>query len=383
MTAVTFERKARNALASLIGLFSPPKKITPAALKQVVAQGRIRKVLLLRPHQGLGDFLLATPMFRALKKGIPGLSLHVLPDSYNEVSVRHNPYIDKLWPWDKKAMQNPFELIRFMRAMRKEGIDLAIPLTSHVPSFTSYLLAKFSGAKWICGYDTAPYYDGATWSRSLCDVELPAPDPSIPEYDKFLNLVRPFVRDDGVEPDFFLGNETRLWADERWKELGLSDKSRVIGIFLGGNPDRQDRLWPPDHWAQLFRRLQDAGHEVMAIVPPPNLRSGSRAKEPGIYDLVRPHLKKEPIVFSEKELDRLAAFLSHLSLFICSDGGLFHIAVSARVRTLVMFFASAAKCWIAPVPWVTPLQSPTPDPGTITVDRVLNEVETLCVESAR
>src|SRR4051812_17440090 len=104
MSFVSIERWGRNVLAQLLGRAMGVKKVTAASVRAEWAQGRIQKVLLVRPHQGLGDLMLATPSFRALKTSRPDVQLHFLADPYNLVAVQGNAHLDKIWTWDKKKM---------------------------------------------------------------------------------------------------------------------------------------------------------------------------------------------------------------------------------------------------------------------------------------
>src|SRR6185312_8569203 len=187
---IALERRARNALACLIGKIHPLEKITPQTLRAHFEEGRIRKILFIRPHQGLGDLLLATPVFKALKNACPALQIHFLADTYNVIAIGGNPRLDRCWVWDKRAMRLPWRLIAFLRRLRKERYDVAIPLSSHVPSFTSFWLARASGARWVLGYSTLPFYGGANWSRWLAHVELVNRPPEDPEWEKFMEFAR-------------------------------------------------------------------------------------------------------------------------------------------------------------------------------------------------
>ena len=59
---IRLERWGRNVLAQIIGRAFPLAKTSTEAVRGQWAKGEIRKILLLRPHQGLGDLLLATPL---------------------------------------------------------------------------------------------------------------------------------------------------------------------------------------------------------------------------------------------------------------------------------------------------------------------------------
>jgi ADP-heptose:LPS heptosyltransferase len=369
MQTVRFERWSRNVLACLVGLFWPVQKIPPEAVRQEFSEKRIRKILLIRPHQGLGDLLLATPIFRALKDSPQRPQLHFLADTYNRIAIERNPRLDKVWFWDKRKMVWPWRLWAFLRRLRAERFDLAIVISSHIPSFTSFVIARLSGARIVWGYTTPPFYNGANWSRHLAHVELDAPSPEVPEYVKFIGLVRPLGVESSFEPEFYVTLEEKEWAKARWREFTFAPDDRVVGLFLGGNPDRPARLWSAAEWVQLAKGLaQEKRLRLMAVVPPWGLRSGSKAREPGCYEEFSAALGSRLPVFFDSSLSRVAALLQRLDLFVCPDGGLFHIAIAAHVPTIGLFFETDPEGWVPPVPWVKGLRGAA---GRLSPDAVL------------
>ncbi len=381
---IRFERWSRNALARLLGIFAPAHKMDPRAVAKLLAAPH-SKVLILRPHQGLGDLLLATPALRALKAAYPAVKVHFLADTYNVVAIQDNPRLDKVWVWDKDRMKNPFQLWRFLRALRAERFTIALPLSSHVPSFTSYFLARTSGAKAVWAYDSSPFYGEAVWSRHLANVELKNRPENDPEWVKFMELFRPLIgasRPEDFTPEFTLKPENETWAQDIWRKIQLPPARKKVGLFFGGNPDRPERLWPPDYWGELAVKLQkNEGMSLLAIVPPEDFLSGSRALEKGIYPQIVHRLLESPPVFADKDLARVAAFLKGLDLFVCVDGGLFHIAVASGVPTLGLFFKTDPARWKPPVPWATVLRPLDDDPRSLSPEEVYQQICELVVKS--
>jgi heptosyltransferase-3 len=373
------ENVGRNILAHVLGKALGVHPVSDAALKAEWDQGKIKKILLVRPHQGLGDLILATPMFRALKTARPDLQLHFMADTYNPIAVQRNPHLDKIWAWNKKAMYNPTGGLSFLREVRAERYDLAIIISSHTPSFNSSLLSRFSGARHVLAYDTRRHYQGANWSRTLADVEVPEPPEGTPEWVTFMNLVRPLGIDGSYEPEFYLSPEDKAWGRERWKEFAPKSGPVKVGLYLGGNPDRPERLWSAENFATLARQLMERNISVIAIVPPPGMISGSRREEPGIYEDFSRILGQKLPVFSDPSLTNVAAFLLNLDLFVCPDGGLMHIAIASHVRTLGLCFETDPDRWVAPVSWAIGLRAPDArnsglTPATVR-DTILNALQ--------
>jgi ADP-heptose:LPS heptosyltransferase len=382
---VALERWGRNALARAIGTFAPVRKTNALAVCETLRTSPSAKILIIRPQQGHGDLLLATPALRALRMANPSVQIHFLADTYNVLAIKDNPRLHKVWVWDKERLKNPFRLASFMRALRAERFVIAIPLFSHIPSFTSFLIARFCGARFVWAYDTRPFYDGAPWSRSLAHVEIANRSEETPEYEKFMELVCPFVGSPGPD-DFTTEFEVRAknqdWARDEWRNLNLPANSKKVGLFFGGNPDRPERLWPTTYWRELAIQLQKTpGLSLVAVVPPPDLKSGSRALEEGVYAQVAGSLVPQPPVFLNNDLARVAAFLQGLDLFVCVDGGLFHIAVAAKVRTLGLFFKTDPARWKPPVAWATVLRPPDDRPVSLLPEQVYQKICEMVLKS--
>jgi ADP-heptose:LPS heptosyltransferase len=376
------EQWGRNWMAPLLSFFFPIRKTVPEATHQALQNATIKKILLIRPHQGLGDLLLASPIFRAIKKTYPAVEIHFLGDTYNPLAIRNNPHLTRIWHWDKKAMRNPIFLWRFLRALRQEKFGLALAVSSRVPSFTSFLLGRLSGSEVVWAYDTTPFYEGANWSRYLADVILPAPNNTDPEWVKFMNLVRPLGINGDYAPEFAISSSAKEWAKEQWRRYPVPVGKIKIGLFLGGNPDRPERLWPANRWAELITALDKRPDVALVlIVPPENLKSGSGAAEPGVYEEVAQAIGKKLPTFADKDLVRVAAFLQGLDLFVVVDGGLFHIAVASHVRTLGLFFMTDPVCWAPPVPWQTVLRPADDLPLSLTHNEVYQKICEMVLKS--
>lgn len=369
------ERWGRNALAPLLEKIFPVHKTSPEVLRRALETGEIKKILLIRPHQGLGDLLLASPIFRALKKSYPGAELHFLGDTYNSIAVRDNPHLTRLWSWDKKAMRSPRRSLSFLKQIRAEHFDLAIVVSSRVPSFTSFLLGRLSGARFLWAYDTQTFYGGANWSHYLADVVIPSPPETDPEWIKFMDLIRPLGVEGDYAPEFGIPETPAAWARERWRRYPSPSGRWKVGVFLGGNPDRQERLWPAQRWTELVKELErQPDIFLIAIVPPDSLRSGSGAAELGVYEEVSDRLGKKLPTFADQDLTRVAAFLQGLDVFVVVDGGLFHMAVASGVRTLGLFFMTDPARWMPPVSWAAVLRPSDDRPLSLSAEDVSRKV---------
>src|SRR5205823_5796357 len=99
------------------------------------------------------------------------------------------------------------------------------------PSFTSFLLARLSGARTVVAFATQGHYGGANWSRWLADLEVPKPPAETPEWVTLMDLVRPLGIEGPYEPEFYVSPADNEWARARWQSFGFPADRPVIGLY--------------------------------------------------------------------------------------------------------------------------------------------------------
>jgi heptosyltransferase-3 len=364
----------RNLVASILSPTARVRKRMPEEIRSELEAGTIRKVLLLRQQQGIGDMLLATPAIKALKTAYPSAQFHLLASRQNFVAVKDNPRLDRVWIWPKRDWR---ALRSTLQQLKSEHFDLAIPLVSNTPSLTSLLVAKAVRAGAVWSYDSTTAYGGTNWSRKLADVEIPAPPEDVPEWKKFAALVSPLAEVPDPAPEIWPTPDDEKRIEELWPcyaRPGLL----TVSLFLGGNAGRAGRLWLPDAWARLAQLLEAEKFHVVAIRPPKGVHAtGSSKREVDFYTRFRAELGRDVPVFDEKGLGKAAAFVRRCDLFICPDGGLFHVGCAAGARTLGLFFATDPESWCPSIPSVKALRAPSADPASLTPEAVLAEARRL------
>ncbi len=369
------EKKGRTAVAWLFGSIFPPRRTTAEDLRRALERGDIKKILLVRPYQGLGDLLCATPVITNLKSAFPNVSIHFLANTFNQAALQGNPGLDRIWAWNERTVSHTTAWLRMRDDLRRERFDLALILSGNALSLTSILLAKFSEARFVTGYDTRAY--GRDWSRWLYSCELPYRSP-VKEIDKFLGLLEGIgLSCPNREPVYRVIPENARLIDERLATLFPGSPRPVIGVFIGGKTDRPERIWPPACYAETARRILARQPCELIIIAPPKAKRhvGQRPthrRESTFWldeDIHLSEFKKafgaDVSVFQEADLGRVAALLARLRLFICPDGGMMHVAAGLKVPTLTLFFGTDPEIWNPPVPTAHFLRSPGAGPRSL------------------
>ena len=79
-----------------------------------------KKVLMLR-YDRIGDMIIATPVFRELKREYPDIEISVLASKSNFIVLKNNPYVDKVYVNNKN---NFFLDLPTLLNLRKKRIDV-------------------------------------------------------------------------------------------------------------------------------------------------------------------------------------------------------------------------------------------------------------------
>ena len=164
------EKRGKIALARFVSLFVRTVPMTPQELSRV----EIKRLLVIRQHNQMGDMLLATPAFRGLRTRFPGARISLVAASINTDVMRNNPYIDEVLTYAKERHnRRPMRLFRFITQLRRGRFDAVIVLNTVSFSITSMLLAWVSGAAIRIGSTSQPF--GHDLTRRFYHLELPLP----------------------------------------------------------------------------------------------------------------------------------------------------------------------------------------------------------------
>ena len=113
---LTFRNIALGSLCSL----------TRAYTKDDLSVSSIRKILIIRLDR-IGDMVMTTPIFRALKEKWPDAQITVLTNPVNQNIVINNPFIDCILEYDRGNKHRSMgDRLIFFRSIRKKNSTLLL-----------------------------------------------------------------------------------------------------------------------------------------------------------------------------------------------------------------------------------------------------------------
>ncbi len=308
----------RLVIALATALFPTPRRPLPAAPD-------LRKLLVIRSDERVGNQLLTTPLLRALAEGLPHVELHLLAAARQSVAVASR-HVQRVIPFEKRlAFRRPWRLVALLRALRREGYDVVVE-AGHWSgySLTASLLARVAAG----GGAVVGHLRGE--SARFLSHPVPHDPANENEVRAKLELLRPFgLLPHGLAPETELGSEPGLAAP-------ILAAAGVSAAFAVLNPGARmaDRRWPPAAHAAVARGLAARGLEVL-VVWGPGEEALARAVAEGSGARLAP----------PTDLRQLAAVLRRARLCVSNNSGPMHLAVAVGTPTVGVFLSGDARRW--------------------------------------
>ncbi len=287
----------------------------------------LRRVLLVR-LDNLGDALLTTPAFRAVRRGLPGAHLALLAGPAGCAVGALNPDIDETILYRApnedvhfRLPQDPERELAAVEAVKRRGFDAAI-------IFTSYKQSALPAA-YLCYLAGIPLRAAGSWEGpgSLLTHRHRYAETVPPGHEvlRGLELTR-FLGFPPVEPEMVLVPRAE---DEAGAE-GLLERHGVAARFAVVHPgvSASSRAYPAERYGRVVEGLSEGGGL-------PVLVTGG----PGEEGLAREVAGRAGIpVGGETSFGELAALVGRASVVVTNNTGASHVAAALK-RPVVTVFA--------------------------------------------
>lgn len=285
-----------------------------------------RRILVIQLRQ-LGDILLTTPLFRAIKFNRPDVHLTFLSHEMGRLIIDGCPYVDEYFTYG-----NDWTLtmhLRLAKTLREREFDLVIDSMNN-PRSAFYALA--TGARERIAFKSARsfvYTDTVTKSGESDYVVrerlrlVSAAGFSVPANDS-LRLLLPWFEKHTAPVMKLMGSQPRFSAD-------------CLRVVLSPTHRREPRRWPLKSYAVLADLLtREWGAFVMWAWGP-----GEESVVDEAMSLCEtPTFKAPATTFRE-----LAALIANFDLFVGNSNGPSHVAVAVDTPSLQLHGPTSARAW--------------------------------------
>lgn len=276
--------------------------------------------ILVRGPNWVGDLVMSTPGFRALRAGFPDARITLQLRPGLEALLSGSPWFDEIVTLrsHRKGIHALLREALVLRRSRRFDLGVCVP-----DSFSSALLMRAAGVRRIVGYRRG--------GRGFLLHQAVSPEPG-------WGRRRMVARE-----HFVLGLTAALGCQERRSELELfttSEEEARADSLLGkqdaplvalapGASFGPSKLWSPESFARVGDALVDMGAQLILL--------GSSA-ERGLTKAVAGHMQAPARdLAGELDLGSLKAVLRRCELLVGNDAGARHVAVAFGVRCVVLF----------------------------------------------
>ncbi len=291
------------------------------------------RILITRSDR-IGDLVLSTPVFSALRRQFPGAHLAALTFTENRQILEGNPSLNEVILYDKKGAQKHFfGSWKLAREIAKMKFDVVIHL--HATN-RMHLLTWMAGIPVRIGWDRR-----AAWAltHSFPDIKKEGKKHEA-EYN--FDLLEPLgVKcPEKMELYFPVPAKAKHVAGNRLTAHGVF--SGIPLVVLSPGASCPSKRWPAERFAEVADAINASRPAAFAAV-------GSSADKP-LIEKIQKHAKVKVRDFSgEFDLSALAAFFQLSSLVISNDSGPVHIA--AAVGTPVVSIFGRRQPGLSPTRW--------------------------------
>ncbi len=294
----------------------------------------IKRILVIRQHDQLGDFLLATPVIRALREHYPDAKIGLLVRDYFADVASLVPGIDEILVFRANLFHWTFKRFTTLWNQLRRRWDMAVVLNTVSHSLTSDVLAYLSGARYIVGSE-AHVFSGCS-RNFFYNVVAPLHGPPRHQTDRNLDIVRILgVDTHNLSEEIRIPENERIPALERMSKA-ISPPRPLIGMHIGAG--KKLNRWPVRNFASLAEQLREKfGAGIVLFWGP---------AEGELYREFCSSVSFSPMSVEPSPLLQLAACFSQCDAMVCNDTGVMHLAAAVGVPLVAIFGPTDPAEWM-------------------------------------
>ncbi len=309
------EKKGKLFLIEILRLFLKNRPIFDR-----VDLSSIKKILVIRQDDRIGNPILVTPLLIALRKNFPQAKISFLASEVSAELFSGSKLADELLVLEKKRyIRNPLAFLLNIVRLRKKRFDLAFDCSDeNTLSFGHGMWIYLSGAKYRIGHKRDR-------SDLFLNIEVPPADYTRHATEMHLDLLRFLVPERSEELPFLeVKREEEKYIEDYLEKMGINSEDFLVGINLGGTGKKK---WGLENFIALGNRLKRENVKVIYTWGP--------QEKNWIKNMNNAEVLKEIL-----PLPKLSALLKRCNLFISSDSGIMHLSTAVGTPTLAIFIHS-------------------------------------------
>ena len=348
------ERRFKRAATRLVGGLGSKRKLDLSS----VDLDSIKRILLVKQHDQLGDFLLFTPVIPAVRKRFPDAQIVLCTRGYTKELARTDPLLDgviaiedRLNHWRARGLIDAVSNLM-------PGFDLAVIFNTKSHSFTSDLIPLLGRSRYRLG-PSEPRFPHME-DNAFYNLEVSVPEKTLHMSDRCLAIVEPL----GVPVD---DPKERMYVEEVWdreasrvlQEWGIAGNGNLLAVHPGGS--QAHKRWPLERYSALGNQLSAIdGARVLVVV----------GKNETWGEEVAGRMDSESIVCRIANIKLLAAVLRRVSVYVGNDTGLLHLAAAVGTRSVGVYGRTDPRMWKPRGSHVVSVRARNEDIASVSVQEV-------------
>ena len=276
----------------------------------------------------IGDTVMATPTFRAIRRGFPGAEMAAVIKPHVAPTLDGTDWFDEWIRFDPRSRIREERSWSALGRLREGRFDLAVLLPNSVRS---------AGMAWLAGIPRRVGYANHGRSILLTDHLHHRRDEEgrrlpVPIVESYLKLARHLgCPVDSIRLELATTPEDEAVADRAFEALGSSPGDRLVCLNTGGafGPAKN---WPTGHFAVLARRLAEELGARILVLCGPSERDAAR-------EIVRSAGNPMVVSLADQELGigLTKTCVRRASLLITTDSGPRHFAAAFGTPVVTLF----------------------------------------------
>lgn len=295
----------------------------------------IKRILIVRQHNEIGDMLLATPLFSAIRKKFPDSFISLIARPRNIDVVINNPDLNEVILYDvRKFRYAPWKLFKFLYDLRKKKFDITIVPCTVSFSLTSALIAYLSKVKYRIGTD-GKFFGFYEDSSFFFNIYVPL-EKDKHQVDINLDFIKIF-KINGIDKrnKLVLLSHEEEQAKILLEKITKNNKKILIAVHPGAGKEKN--RWSAFKFGKLIDVILNKYNLNVLLM-------WGKGEEQIVKEVLE-NTSTSPIVLPLINLRLLAAVLKQCKLFICNDTGVLHIAAGVKTPTIAIFGPSNPDFW--------------------------------------
>ena len=274
----------------------------------------IKRVLINRPNQRLGNTLLITPLIQEIVKNFPDVKIDLFVKGKVAPIVFENyPQVDQIIELPKKPFKELVDYIKVWFKIKSKKYDLVINVDKQ--SSSGRLSTSFAKSKY-------KLFGDEFITNTAQEIQLHQAQYPVYQFRKFLELFDGKINNEAIPSLNIQLSEKEIEAGKKLlNEITKDSSKKTLAFFTFATGAK---LYDEEWWTEfynLFYPKYSEKYNLIEILPVENISTLAH-KLPEFYS---------------KDVREIASVMYNCEIVIAADSGMMHLSCAAPTKTVGLF----------------------------------------------